>query len=218
MVDDSDPGPSDHGPSDHGLAGAYALTSPDDNRRHYDDWAETYDTGFGAATGYVVPTHIAALYREASRDAAPVLDVGAGTGLLGRALGGLTVDGIDISPAMLARAEAKGVYRDLIEADLTAALPLPDAAYAGVISAGTFTHGHVGPDAFEELLRVARPGATFACGMIESIVDSGFGSYLARLVAHGRITPVAWREGATYEGVDHPHADDRTLVAMFEKA
>jgi len=40
---------------------------------------------------------------------------------------------------------------------------IPDSAYGG-ISVGTFTHGHVGPEAIDELLRVAGPGTLFAMG------------------------------------------------------
>src|ERR687883_290517 len=44
-------------------------------------------------------------------------------------LGGVTsIDGVDLTPEMLAQARAKGVYRTLIEADLTAT-GLDGAAY-----------------------------------------------------------------------------------------
>jgi SAM-dependent methyltransferase len=91
----------------------------------------------------------------------PVLDVGAGTGLVGAALRGLgwagEIDGIDLSPQMLDQAREKQVYRDLIEADVTRPLPLP-GGYNGVVSSGTFTHGHVGPEALGPMLAVAAPG------------------------------------------------------------
>ncbi len=45
----------------------------------------------------------------------------------------------------------------------------------------------------------------------------GFGSAFAGLVAAGRITPVDFREVRFYESVDHEHADDRGLAALFRK-
>jgi SAM-dependent methyltransferase len=126
------------------------------------------------------------------------------------------VDGFDISADMLARAEEKGLYRNRILGDLTGPLDLADASYGGVISCGTFTHGHVGPECLAELLRVTRPGALFCCGTIAPVYDQmGFGSALARLVAEGRITPLNFREIGIYEGADHPHAADKGLVMVF---
>jgi ubiquinone/menaquinone biosynthesis C-methylase UbiE len=148
----------------------------------------------------------------------PVLDAGGGTGLLAEHLRDLTVDAIDITPEMLARAEEKGLYRKRMLGDLTERLAIEDAAYSGVISCGTFTHGHVGPECLPELLRVTRPGALFCCGTIPKVLDgAGFGSALAGLVARGRIEPVRFREIAIYEGADHPHSGDHGLVMVFRR-
>lgn len=196
---------------------AYAIDGPDGARRLYAGWAATYDQSFGAAYGYVAPREVARIYRDLGADA-PVLDVGAGTGLVAAHLGGITADALDISPEMLAVAAGKGLYRATIAADLTQDLPLPDGAYAGVISAGTFTHGHVGAGALPELLRVAAPGALFVCGTRPDVFDRmGFGAALARLQAAGRITPQGFHDIPIYEGADHPHAGDRGLVMTFRK-
>jgi SAM-dependent methyltransferase len=198
---------------------AYEIDGPDAAKALYGAWADTYDDSFGAGWGYVAPREIAALYRaEMAEENAPVLDLGAGTGLLAEHLRGLTVDALDITPEMLAIAARKGLYRTLIEADATQPLPLADGAYGGVVSCGTFTHGHVGPECLPELLRVTRPGALFCCGTIPAVLDgAGFGSALARLVAADAITPVRFREIAIYEGADHPHAGDRGLVMVFRR-
>ena len=201
------------------LEGAYALKTPDDNVGYYRDFADTYDTEFAAEMGYVYPREVARLYlAEAVPEDCPVLDIGAGTGLVAEHMGGLPVDGIDISAEMLAKAEAKGLYRRRIVADLTEPLELVDGAYGGFVSAGTFTHGHVGPDVLPELLRVARPGALYCIGInLEVFDEAGFGSAFARLVAANRVTPLDFREVAIYEGVDHEHAGDRCAVALFRR-
>ena len=151
--------------ADYDLDDAYTIESPQDARRVYDDWAATYDDSFARAWGYVAPRKIADIFlAEGGPAGGPVLDIGAGTGLMAEALPGLEIDGIDISPEMLARAAAKGLYRTRIEADLTGPLQLADAAYGGFVSCGTFTHGHVGAECLPELLRLAAPGALFCCG------------------------------------------------------
>jgi SAM-dependent methyltransferase len=200
-----------------GLDSAYGLAGPEDAARFYRGWSASYDGDVGEL-GYLYPARIAALYL-AEGGTGPVLDAGAGTGLIAAALPGLEVDGIDISADMLAVARAKGRGRSHIVADLLQPLPLPDAAYAGVVSAGTFTHGHVGPAALPELLRVARPGALFVLGIKDRFLDAaGFGSAFARLVAAGRIAPVRFRVMGIYaDGATHAHRDDETLVAIFTR-
>lgn len=201
---------------DYDLDRAYEIHGPADARRLYGDWAATYDDAFGIAWGYVAPREIARIYRDEMTGDEPVLDVGGGTGLVAEHLRDLTVDAIDITPEMLARAEAKGLYRNRIHGDVLDRLEFEDASYGGVISCGTFTHGHVGPECLPELLRVVRPGGLFVCGTIPAVLDgAGFGSALAELVARAQIEPVRFREIAIYEGTDHPHADDRGLVMVF---
>jgi SAM-dependent methyltransferase len=197
---------------------AYQINGPEDARRLSGDWAADHDETFGRAWGYLAPREIAAILRAEIDPMAEILDIGAGTGLVAEHLTRLTVDALDITPEMLAVARGKALYRDLIQADLTGPLDIADASYDAVISCGTFTHGHVGPECLPELLRICRPGAVFACGTIAAVLDgAGFGSALARLVAQGRITPVAWRDIPIYEGADHPHKDDRGLVMVFRK-
>jgi SAM-dependent methyltransferase len=205
--------------TDYDLRQAYDIDGPADARRLYGDWAPSYDESFGKGWGYIAPREIAAILRDEMLADEPILDAGAGTGQVAEHLGGLVVDALDITPEMLAVAREKGLYRDLIEADLTATLPLPDAVYGAVISCGTFTHGHVGPQCLPELLRITRPGALFCCGTIPAVLDGmGFGSALARLVALGRIEPVRFREIPIYDATaTHRHKDDRGLVMVFRR-
>lgn len=197
---------------------AYQIDGPDSARRMYGDWAPTYDESFGAAWGYIAPREIAAILASEVGQDAEILDIGAGTGLVAEHLRGRTVDALDITPEMLDIARPKGLYRNLILGDLTKTLDIPDSSYDAVVSCGTFTHGHVGPECFPELLRITRPGAVFACGTIGPVLDgAGFGSELARLVAQGQISPVAWRDIPIYDGAQHAHKDDRGLVMVFRR-
>lgn len=204
------------------LDGAYGIATPEDSVRLYRDWAATYDQDFAASHGYIVPEQLAAVFC-ASGGAGPVLDIGAGTGLVGDALAlampGLAVDAIDISQEMLDVAERKAVYRQHLCADLTKALDLPDGAYQGLVSAGTFTHGHVGAGCLPEILRIAAPGAVFALSInAEAFDKAGFGSAFAGLVADGALEPVAFKRIAMYAaGSAHDHAAATGLVAVTRR-
>ncbi len=202
--------------TDYELDSAYEINGPDQARDLYGKWAKTYDESFGEGWGYIAPREIARVYLAETGSNAPILDIGAGTGLVAEHLAGEIVDGIDITPEMLEIANAKEIYRTLIEGDLLQPLEMPDDEYGGVISCGTFTHGHVGPGCLPELFRTTRPGALFVCGTIPSVFDAaGFGSALALHVAAGRITPVRFVDIPIYEGANHPHAEDRGLVMVF---
>jgi predicted TPR repeat methyltransferase len=195
---------------------AYSLETPEDNRRLYANWAETYDSEFAARMAYRLPKLVA----DAFTGAGPVLDVGAGTGLLGQELaarGVGPVDGIDISTEMLAIAQSKGIYRNLMLADLTQSLALPFAPYLGVVSSGTFTHGHVGPDALERLLAVAAPGARFVFSVNSGVYsEKGFDRMLEKLAR--QIADLQLREEAIYADAPDPaHRMDRALIVRFTR-
>lgn len=208
--------------SEH-LERAYSLRTPEDSVALYRDWAGTYDETFAREHGYVAPREVALAFlgeagRQKDSQAGPVLDIGAGTGLVGAELRDLVVDAIDISQEMLDVAGSKGLYRNRICADLTGSLDIPDASYGGFVSSGTFTHGHVGPACLPELMRIARPGALFVLGIRpEAFDEAGFGSAFAALVADGAITPVDFRRLRVYENAEHDHAGDTYLTAVFRR-
>lgn len=202
---------------DHSLDGAYALKTPEDSVALYKGWAETYDSEFAATHGYVLPNKVAETFL-AEGGQGPVLDVGAGTGLIAEALGDVVVDGIDISQDMLDVAGNKGLYRNRICADLTQTLDIADGAYGGFTSSGTFTHGHVGPVCLPELMRIAAPGALFVLSIYGEVFDSaGFGSAFADLVADGTIEPLRFRRIRIYEITDHEHGEATGLLAIFRR-
>jgi len=206
-----------------GLEDAYGVKSPDDNVRLYRDWAETYDSEFAAPRGYIYPARLARLFAErAGKTDIPVLDVGAGTGLVAEALAKIStvpVDAIDISVDMLDVSRETGLYQNYLEADLTGPLDIADAYYGAIVSAGTFTHGHVGPVALDELLRIARPGALFCLGINATAFDKyGFGSAFAALNGKGEISPVEFVLENYYDNATDEHAADIAYTAVFRKA
>ncbi len=156
---------------------AYGLKTPQDSINLYRRWAKSYDQDFARINDYNNPAQVAdAFTQKHTADNVPILDVGAGTGLVGQRLAenGLeSIHAIDISPEMLEQAKEKGCYSKSILADLSQPLDLQSEYYGGIICAGTFTFGHVGPDAIDELMRIARPNALFTLGINAKIFDSG---------------------------------------------
>lgn len=202
------------------LHAAYALDSPEDHKRLYAEWAGDYDDGFAAREDYQLHIHTARAFVCAGGQG-PVLDVGAGTGLCGAVLAGLGVgpiDATDISAEMLDQALRKDIYRDAIEADLNQGIPVPRDSYSGIVSSGTFTHGHLGPEALPALLNVARSGAQFALSINAKHYESlGFADALHQL-AHGQIQNLSLPEVRIYGDLAAgPNRDDTALMAMFEK-
>ena len=120
---------------------------------------------------------------------------------------------------MLAVSRGKNVYRQLHEADLTGPLDLPDAHYGAVVSAGTFTHGHVGPVALGELLRVCRPGGLFVLGVNGEAFDQyHFGSAFAALQANKRITAIEFNPVKYFDRAVDDHDDDSGYAVIYRKA
>jgi predicted TPR repeat methyltransferase len=168
-----------------GMLGAvYEAKRPEEIAALYDGWADTYDAEMAAA-GYRHPSIcLALLARHLPRGSAPVLDAGAGTGLIGEWLGILGyphVEALDISEGMLARAAKKGAYRKLHRLALGGLLPFADGEFSGIVSAGVFTSGHVGVEGFDELVRICRPGGTIVLTVKNTLWDDGFSALIAAL-------------------------------------
>ncbi|MEM6496232.1 MAG: class I SAM-dependent methyltransferase [Pseudomonadota bacterium] len=203
------------------LDSAYSLESPDDNRRLYRDWAATYDQEFLAESGYRYGQLIADAFSEAG-GRGPVLDAGCGTGLLGAFLpADIEIDGADISAEMLAAAQRKGRYRNLYELDLTRPLPFEDSSYNGLTSSGTFTHGHVGPAALDELVRVMASDAVGAVTSHSAFYETaGFAEKFDDLVRLERITRPHMREERIYSETGQPpegHENDMAYIIVFQR-
>ncbi len=199
---------------------AYALEGVEDVKALYRDWADTYDADFVTAMSYVYPQEVTRIFTERRETAdVPVLDIGCGSGAVAEALPDpAEIDGLDLSPEMLRVAGAKGLYRRTIEGDLLARLPIPDDTYGALLSAGTFTHGHVGPQALDEVIRIARPGALFVLGINGAhFEEHGFGAAFTRLASAKRITTPDYVDCPVYADDSHDHADVRALVTVFRK-
>lgn len=173
---------------------AESNTDADKCRDLYDEWASTYDHDLtDASHGYVGPQEAAkAVAKHNTKSGLLVLDAGCGTGLSGVALkeavgADTVIDGVDISPGMLALAAKKEVYRNLQTADLSKALAIDDATYGAVVCVGTLTGGHVGPlPALREFVRVTASGGPIVATVKDSVwTNDGYEAEVKQLESEG---------------------------------
>ena len=163
----------------------YTAQNHEELMEAYKTWASDYDADVVDTFGYVAHIVSAQALDRAlkGRRDVTVLDAGSGTGLVGEELhklGYTTMDALDYSPDMLEEAEKKKLYRVYIQADMSQPLELDDNSYDAVVCSGTFTYGHVKANAFDELVRVTRPGGVI-CFTVREGAYSDYG-YRRRMV------------------------------------
>lgn len=202
------------------LEAAYGLDGLVANAKLYADWADSYDKTFAQDMAYRLPHLVASRFAQIGGQG-PVVDLGAGTGLCGEALhrqGIGPIDGVDLSDDMLGVAQSKAVYTKLFTGNLLERLPVDDDTYAGATSSGTFTHGHVGPEALDEVLRVVRPQGWVCLSVnAEHWSAQGFGDKLEAL--GGRISNLSVINEPIYgAGANGDHADDMAHLLGFQVA
>ena len=139
----------------------YGARDLDELRSEYDRIAAAYDNELVDGMGYRSPHAVAKVAASLLPRDAHILDVGAGTGLLGAELaraGFTRLDGLDLSPGMLEEARRKRVYGELRERRLGGPLDYETGAFDGVIAAGVLTTGHAPATSLDELVRITRSG------------------------------------------------------------
>lgn len=158
------------------LAGLRAGDTPAHPPRQYvealfDGYAEGFDTHLVRTLRYDAPQVLAD--RIEHRRFRHALDLGCGTGLCGRLLKPLAarLTGVDLSPNMLARARALGVYDDLRQEDVADYLAATDESFDCVLAADVFIYVGALDEVFRRLAaRMAKDGL-FAFTVEESTGD-----------------------------------------------
>jgi len=137
---------------------------------------------------------------------ARVLDLGCGTGLMGAELApcGARITGVDLSAGMLARAQARGVYAQLVKSDLAEYLRAAGAgSFDAVLAADVFVYlGELEP-VFEGAARVLVPGGVFAFS-VEALEGGGFALRSNGRYAHSTayLRAIAARRGLSERGLE----------------
>jgi predicted TPR repeat methyltransferase len=167
----------------------------------YDQTADDYDRGMVDELGWIAPDLIATRVQQLAPQNCKIIDVGAGTGLVGQrlaAVGYTYVDGFDISERMLRAAEAKRVYRELRLAKLGEPLPYPNSFYDIATACGVFTHLHAPAASFDEVARVIKSGGFIVLtlrgnadpGRETTQVVNAYDDKLKQLVQNGQLQEV----------------------------
>ena len=176
------------------LGRVYGAQSRDELKAIYDDWSESYEEDL-VGWGYIGPSlNCGLISRHVPRDQGPLLDAACGPGNLGRLLhllGFRELVGIDISEGMLAKAEARGIYQACRAMALGEPLDFPDDHFVAAVAAGVFTAGHAGPEGFDELVRVVRPGGHLIFSLSSAVYEAqGFKAKLDALTTSGAVSLV----------------------------
>lgn len=211
---------SDATTHDH-LDKVYSSRSAEELARDYDEWAQTYDDDMAEA-GYRHPSIcLALLARHVSPGKGAVLDAGAGTGILGewmRIVGYQPLVALDVSEGMLDVARRKDVYEELTQGVMGSdPLPFETDRFDAAVSAGVFTLGHAGPQAFDDLLRVVRPGGRIVVTVKDKLYyEGGFRDHLEDLIGQGRCSLI--EETDSYISMPRQHATSTSRALVIEVA
>merc|ERR1712133_349616 len=144
---------------------------PEHTAKFYDDWSEKYDDDLVVVGNYSGFVKVAeAFIKLGLNHEVQILDLAAGTGLLGAEIGrhGYTnIDGLDSSLGMLGKARSQGIFKNYINAHLDGlgSIPVNDETYDVIACSNGFAPGQIYPSALPELLRVQRPGGYIIIAM-----------------------------------------------------
>ena len=121
-----------------------ARSDPGYVRHLFDQFSADYDTRMLGPLAYAAPEILFALADTVmpAREKLRILDLGCGTGLAGAVFRerAMALDGVDLSPAMIAKARAKALYDHLWVGDIESHLGQPGPAYDLIIAADTLVY------------------------------------------------------------------------------
>ena len=110
--------------------------------RLYDNYAASYDRKLVNSLRYQCPQLIRAALERHCQGKVAILDLGCGTGLCGQAVRAMAthLDGVDLSPQMIAKARQRDIYNELTVGDLYPFLEKKANRYDVIVAAGVFEH------------------------------------------------------------------------------
>lgn len=147
------------------ISGADVTRAPVDYvSAYFDRFADKFETQLVDVLQYNVPEKLDALIRTTGAATSRTLDLGCGTGLASPRLRSRSerLVGVDLSPRMLAKARERGLYDELVAADMIAWLEATDQGFDLIFAADSLIY--FGP--LEPLLaaaaRALAPGGLLA--------------------------------------------------------
>ncbi len=194
----------------------YNSTSNDELVDRYAEWAQTYEQDLEKDFGYASPQLTLPYFIKYVPLTADVLDAGAGTGLIGKLLhevGYRKLVALDLSEAMLAEARQKNVYSALQVGTLGETLDFASDEFDAVISVGVFTLGHAPASAFDEMVRITKPGGHIIFTLHNGLyLEGDFPAKFAELETTGRWTEVEVSPEVYPMPISEPDVTIRVLI------
>ncbi len=131
----------------------------------FDGYAENFDQHLTQVLEYKTPYELAQQLRMYSaKNDFDALDLGCGTGLCAVAFDGLfkTMDGVDLSSKMVNKAQERGMYRNLVTADIDTYLSKQGISYDLIICADVLVYIGDLSNVFEGVKRVIKDKGFFS--------------------------------------------------------
>ena len=138
----------------------HTLKKVEDVAAYYDEWAinNKYDKDM-EAWNYTGPKETSKIFNKYQKSKnIEIFDAGCGTGLVAfelKKMGYQNFYGADISQKLLDLVP-RGLYKSLERIDLNKKLIYEDDKFDAVFCVGTFTFGHVKPNALDEFIRITK--------------------------------------------------------------
>ena len=164
----------------------YKLTTSEELLKYYQDWTKKNKYNQDMVNWkYTAPQEtVSVLKKYAFNKNCKILDAGCGTGLVGIELkkyGYLNIDGVDFSQNMLDLVPQR-IYKRIEKVDLNMPLKFKANMYDVVMCVGTFTYGHVKPQALDELIRITKNKGLICFTINEGIYEEyGFDNKVKEL-------------------------------------
>ena len=157
----------------------YKLKTTEEVMKYYDEWGDKdkYNKDM-VDWNYTGPKETVQTFNKHQKNQdILIFDAGCGTGLVGVELkknGYKNFHGADLSQTLLDTIP-NGLYKKLDKVDLNLTIKSEENFYDAVMCVGTFTFGHVKPNALDEFVRITKSGGLICFTINEGIhVEYGF--------------------------------------------